>query len=225
MKHKLIVLVIFLCSLTFISVNVHTLFTTKSPPKIQGTIIPNARDLEDFTLLNHNNEYFTNANLKGKWSLVSYGFTDCPDICPTTLNKLAQVKNKLHELGKYQDLNILFYSIDPQRDTVERLAQYVAFFSPDFLGLTWRLDAETNHIAFEKSLGITSLITPLTQEEAENDYKGYSVSHGVMLYLLNPEGKLQAIFTPETSKHGIHNFLIETIYRDYVAIRSYFGLH
>lgn len=207
----------------FVAVNAYVLLDAESLPKIQGIVIPEARGLDDFVLRSHHDKPFTESDLKNRWHLVSYGFTDCPDICPTTLDKLARVEEKLQQLGQYEDLQILFYTVDPKRDTTERLSQYVAFFSEDFIGLTWGLELATNHLPFEQSLGIISSIDPLPENQARHDYKGYSVSHGVVLYLLNPEGKLQAILKPDVDSQGLHYFSVDKIYRDYLTIRSYFG--
>jgi len=205
----------------FVGVNLLLFSLAQKPPKIQGVLVPEGRTLDAFSLVDHDNQAFTSQSLLGKWSLLSYGFTDCPDICPTTLNKLAQVEKKLAHENRFADLQILFYTVDPQRDTVVRLAQYVKFFSKNFVGLTYGPELGTDHVPLERSLGIMSSIDPLPAEEAKLDYKGYSVSHGVMLYLINPAGKLQAILKPEVNQYGMHFFDSEKVYRDYVSIRSY----
>ncbi len=206
----------------FVGVNIYVSLNSNGLPKIQGVVIPEARDISEFTLVDHHNQVFTKQHLKDSWHIVSYGFTDCPDICPTTLNKLAKVSNKLKDDG-VDDVKVLFYTVDPQRDTVDHLSQYISFFNEEFLGLTWGAELASDHIPFEKSLGITSAIDLLSEEEASKDYKGYRVSHGVVLYVLNPEGKLQAILKPQTDKHGLQYFTTDQIYQDYLAIRSYFG--
>lgn len=212
----------FVAVLLIVGINSYFLLGIKKLPQIQGVIIPDAGVVSEFTLIDHNKQKFSNEDLENKWHIVSYGYTDCPDICPTTLNKLAQVESKLKKKGVF-DLNVIFYTIDPQRDTVEHLSKYISFFSKDFLGLTWGGELESDHIPFEKSLGIVSAIDPLSKEEASHDYKGYRVSHGVVLYVLNPEGKLQAILKPKINKQGLQYFTIDQIYQDYVAIRKYFG--
>ena len=106
-----------------------------SPPLIQGVVLATPQPVEKFSLLDHSGKPFTNARLKGRWHIVSYGYTDGPDICPTTLSDLSKLERQLASDGEYTDLDVLFYTIDPQRDTVERLAQYVPYFSDDFVGL------------------------------------------------------------------------------------------
>jgi len=227
MAKKSTLLVVIALAAVFVFVNIFIIFdkdrASLAPPKIHGVLIPEARNISEFSLIDHHGQTFSNPDLKNVWHIFSYGFTDCPDICPTTLSKLAKLEKKLYETQQYEDVRMLFYTIDPKRDTVERLSEYVQFFGKSFVGLTWGLELATNHVPLETSLGIVSSITPLPPEEAVDDIKGYHVSHGVMLYLINPEGKLQAIFKPHIDKHGVHSFSFDQIYRDYLAVRGYFG--
>lgn len=213
----------FLSVVVFIAVNVALLAGEKSLPKIQGIVIPEGRDIADFTLVNQRREVFDRQNLVGKWSLLSYGFTDCPDICPTTLSKLAVLKAKLTAVDKADDLQVLFYTVDPQRDTAAHLAEYIAFFHHDFTALTYGPMLATDHLTFERSLGIVAAITALPEEDSQYDFKGYDVSHGVVLYVINPKGKLQAIFKPKRNNSGMHYFESEVLLEDYLALRKYFG--
>ena len=194
-----------------------------SYPEIHGRLIPQGRQVEPFLLLNHFDQPFTNHDLMGKWHLVSYGYTHCPDICPNTLQVLTRFKKRLQSQPQFSDLQVLFYSIDPERDTVELLYQYMPFFHSTFIGLTYDASQQSQSVAFEKSLGIKAVLTPLADDE-KNQYTGdYSVSHGVMLYLINPKGELQAVFKPLRSKEGIQFFREEKLLSDYLAVRKYFG--
>jgi protein SCO1/2 len=193
-----------------------------TPPLIQGVLLPEGRELQAFSLVDHHNNVFTRAELKGRWHLVSYGFTTCPDICPTTLSQLAIVADELDKQGR-DDLVFVFYSVDHRRDTVSQMASYVPFFHTDFIGLTHLDDPENPHLPFEKSLGIAAQLVPNTEPGAEPDANDYSVNHGVTLFLINPQGELQAIFQPDTSTPGSHSFDPEIILRDYLAIREYLG--
>ena len=94
-----------------------------SPPLIQGVLLPDGRELRDFSLYDHHDQPFTNEDLRGRWHLVSYGFTTCPDICPTTLSKITRVYKALEPAG--EEVLTLFVSVDPTRDTPEKLAEYL----------------------------------------------------------------------------------------------------
>ena len=193
-----------------------------SAPQIQGVLLPEPLEIPAFRLLNHNNEAFTNEDLKGRWHLVSYGFTTCPDICPTTLTQLADVTRQLKEQGQ-TDLRILFYSVDHRRDTVTQMATYMPFFDPGFVGLTHLDDSENPHLPFEQGLGIVAQLVPIIGPDVDPADNEYQVNHGVTLFLINPEGELQAIFEPDSGPFDAHIFQPETVLRDYLAIRNYLG--
>ena len=195
----------------------------ETPPTITGVLIPKAIALKDFSLLDHHNQAFTRQQLLGQWHIISYGYTYCPDICPMTLTTLARVARRLEQDQALTDVRFLFYSVDPKRDTPTRLAEYVPWFHQDFVGLT-RDDADDSfHLPFEQSLGIVGVLTPLEMDQGLADSGGYSVSHGVRIYLLNPEGELQAVFRPTIDKDGAQYFTVDQIYHDYRKIRAYVG--
>ncbi|MFT5710387.1 MAG: protein SCO1/2 [Halioglobus sp.] len=190
----------------------------QSPPTIQGVVLPVAREIPPFVLVDHRNRIFTNEDLIGQWHLVSYGYTTCPDVCPTTLAQLADVERRLNEQG--DSLPVLFYSIDHNRDTVAQLARYVPFFHPDFIGLTHFNSSKTQHLPFEQGLGITSQLTPVIEESGS---ASYTVAHGVTLFLINPQGQLQAILKPGRDMQRNQVFDAETIYEDFLQLRDFFG--
>jgi protein SCO1/2 len=188
-----------------------------APPQIQGVLLPEARALPEFELLDHRNRPFSNADLNGRWHLVSYGFTTCPDICPTTLAQLAVVSRDLKAQG-HNDLDVLFYTVDHRRDTVAQMAAFVPYFDPDFLGLT-HTDDNDRYLPFEQGLGIVAQLLPKTEPDSAPGE--YQVVHGVKLFLINPQGQLQASFDPDERFSGAHTFTPATVERDYLAIRKY----
>lgn len=188
------------------------------PPTIQGVFLSEAQSILPFSLLNQHNRTFSNRDLLGQWHLVSYGFTTCPDICPTTLAQLAQLNALIKKNG--DELRILFYSVDHQRDTVAQLASYMPFFHPDFIGLTHLDNSGDQHLPFEQGLGISAQLIPNEADSAESNYQ---VVHGVTLFLLNPEGQLQAILKPGTDANRNKAFDAATIYRDFLRVRASFG--
>ncbi|EAW31233.1 putative SCO1/SenC family protein (copper-binding protein) [marine gamma proteobacterium HTCC2143] len=225
MGHRNRTLFLLLTAVFFVSViAVFTvaLYLNNSPPLIKGVIIPKSQTISNFSLLTHKNEPFTNESLLGDWHILAYGYTDCPDICPTTLAALVDVERNIIDSGQYTNVNILFYTVDPQRDTVEKLATYIPFFSRSFIGLTVA-ENTSEHLSFEKSLGLQALLTPLPDDAI--GYKRYSVSHGVMLYIMNASGELQAILKPDINAQGTQSFSSDDIYRDYLALRKYFAVN
>ena len=93
------------------------------------------RALGDFSLVDHNDKPFTYTALVGQWTLLFFGFTHCPDICPTTMAELAELKAQLADT-EAREARVAMVSVDPARDTPERLAEYVPYFHQDFLGVT-----------------------------------------------------------------------------------------
>jgi protein SCO1/2 len=203
-----------------------------TPPLINGILIQQAVELKRFSILDHKNRPYTNEQLLGKWQLLNYGYTSCPDVCPTVLSVLSRLDESLKH-QEYSDLEILFYSIDHERDTTAHLAKYLKYFNTNFIGLTYVGKMKKSAEAFETSLGMIYKLTVvqskgadnLTSEnntgDAINDFKSYSVSHGFMLYLINPEGKLQAVFKPQVDSNGLLYFDEQLLLKDYQAIREY----
>lgn len=192
-----------------------------TPPQIEGVLLEEGRALPDFSLIDQHGQIFDNEDLLGDWHLVSYGFTTCPDICPTTLNQLVSFTRHLAQEGGPPAPKVLFYSIDYRRDTPEQLATYLPFFDDDYLGLTHRDDPENPHLAFEQGLGMISRLEPLSDGEDAINRNDYRVSHGVTLFLLNPAGELQAVFKPGEVTNDLPGFSPQTLARDYRAVRTY----
>lgn len=183
-----------------------------APPDIQGSLLPEPRPLPGFRLVDHRGNDFSGRDLQSSWHLLSYGFTNCPDICPTTLNEVAEFRRMLDARGTFNDLRVLFYTVDPERDTVSRLANYVPWFHEGFRGLRAPGPAEAE--TFETGLGINARVT-------SGKDGGHNVSHGLLLYLLNDEGELQAALTPTKEMSGHRYYEPARLLEDYLAIRQW----
>jgi protein SCO1 len=160
---------------------------------VSGTLLDPARPLPTFTLTDHRGREFTNDSLKGRWTLVFFGFTHCPDVCPMTLRMLAQVEKSLSDLPAEQNPDIVLISVDPKRDSPEQLAKYVSFFNPDFLGVTGSQDALNS---LTSQIGVPVAITP-TEGEA------YTVDHSAAIFLIDKAGSMRALFSPPHSAQPI----------------------
>ncbi len=137
----------------------------------------------DFILTDHNGEKFDLQQVRGKLVLIFFGYTYCPDICPTELSSLAWVLSSLDEDA--DKVVTLFITIDPDRDTEEKLKQYVPFYSPDLIGLTGSLD-EVNKVA--DAYHVQRKI-----HHHEDADKNYLVDHSANLYVVDGNGKLVQI--------------------------------
>ena len=178
--------------LAFIMLVVYGFIWRMSPPVIMNTeqlrangaiVLDTPRIFSDFELVDHNGETFNIARMEDVWTMVFFGFTNCPDICPTTLATLNDTYSKMKDSEK-EKLQIVMISLDPERDTVEKLAEYVPYFNEEFIGVTGnkhlirRLTAEIN-IAYNKVL-----------LEGED----YTVDHSTQLVLINPKGHYHGFF-------------------------------
>jgi protein SCO1 len=151
-----------------------------------GTYLAPPRALPDFSLIDQRGQPFGPQNLDGHWSLLFFGYTNCPDFCPTTLTTLAAMEKRMRAAGAGIRPQVVFMSVDAQRDTPAQLAKYVPYFDPEFVGITAPDQATIEKVA--SKLGVLVRITP----SAEG---GYSVDHSSAIFVVDPSGKLAAILT------------------------------
>ena len=151
-------------------------------------LLPEPRVIADFALVDDEGAPFSLDNLRGQWSLIFFGYTHCPDVCPSTLYDLKLVHEKLEQLNGDAETNhqVLFASVDPERDTPEQLNKYVDYFHPDFIGVT---GPQEQLAPLTMQLGIAYRI-----EEHEAGATQYNVDHSVSILLMNPEGRLHGVF-------------------------------
>jgi len=161
--------------------------SSPQPPVLQqATLLPSGRQLDAFSLIDQQGQPFTQDNLKGHWTFAFFGYTHCPDVCPTALAMLAQVIHKLKDKGRGGELpRVLFVSVDPQRDTPQVLAKYLTTFNPDFIGATGE-DGEISKLTHQ--LGIM-----YAREKGGSD-DNYVVNHSAAIVLFDPDGKYHALF-------------------------------
>ena len=130
----------------------------------------------------------------GRWSFIFFGYTHCPDVCPTTLSVLNSVARKLE--GRKDQVQFVFISIDPERDTPEKLGQFVSYFNGTFIGATGTDDAIN---ALTRQLGV---IYARVEENSGTD--NYLMDHSASVLLFDPAGRFHAVFTPplDATGHG-----------------------
>jgi protein SCO1 len=149
----------------------------------QGTfLLPTPREIAPFSLVDQSGVEFDNARLKGHWSLLFFGFTSCPDVCPVTLAALAQVEQKLVDAGRQDllgQLNVYFVSVDPERDDAAVIAKYVDAFSPRFTGVTGSRESLAD---FAQQLNVAFMKVP----DANG---GYVIDHTGNIVIVDPKGR------------------------------------
>jgi len=151
-----------------------------------GTLLTPSRALPDFNLIDQKGRPFSAADLRGRWSLLFFGYTNCPDFCPTTLTTLAAMEKSLAAAKAAVLPQVVFVSVDAKRDTPAQLAKYVPYFDPDFIGLT---AADQPSIeGFAKKLGVGVII----QAAADGNY---TVDHSGAIFVLDPGGRIAAILS------------------------------
>jgi protein SCO1 len=152
----------------------------------QGTyVLPTPRQLKPFRLLDDRGEVFDNRRLLGHWTLLYFGYTSCPDICPTTLSAVARAEQALKDSGHVDllgKLQVFLVTVDPERDTAAVLHRYVTAFSPDFIGVTGPTDAVA---ALATQLNAAFMKVPGTDES-------YVIDHTGNLILIDPDGRYYA---------------------------------
>jgi protein SCO1/2 len=153
---------------------------------LQATRFTEPRGIQPFDLVDHTGKAFRNKDLEGRWSFVFFGYTHCPDVCPTTLSVLNSVARLLENAPEVS--RFVFISVDPERDTPETLGRYVSYFNGDFIGATGTPD-EINKLT--QQLGVIYMRVT-ENEESEN----YLVDHTASVLLFDPDGRFHALFSP-----------------------------
>ncbi len=169
---------------------------------VSATVLRDAKPLPKFVLEDHFGNGFTNKNLKNQWSLVFFGYTHCPDICPTTLSLLNQVDQVLKKESNIDKPRIIFISVDPERDTIEQLTDYVTYFNPEFIGVTGSME---NLQVLTKSLGI------VFGKEGDDESNDYEVYHSARILLVDPKARLKALFSSPLDVNQIASDYIKII--------------
>ena len=170
------------------------------PALESGTALPQPRALAPFALRDTHNSPATPATLRGHPTLVFFGFTHCPDVCPTTLGQLAIVQKEAGVADKkLAGLKVALISVDPERDTPEQLGRYVSSFGRDFIGLTGSAPEIVNAT---RAFGVAS---------ARVDLGGgnYTMDHSATVFALDSNARIVAIFTPPLRADALARDLVK----------------
>ena len=155
-------------------------------PQIAGFLWPGPRPLGDFSLDAADGSPLDQSHLEGHWSFLFFGYTHCPDVCPTTLSVMHQVMTQLRGSDAAEDVQVVFVSVDPQRDTPDRLGEYTRYFDREFLAAS---AADERLQRFTRKLGVL-------YRAGEADAQGnYEVDHTASILLVDPRGRLVGIFS------------------------------
>lgn len=157
--------------------------------RFHGTWLDEPRKMSDFNLTSTQGP-FTNAGLQHQWTMMFFGFTTCPSVCPTTMAELAKMTQILEKEGVTPMPRVILVSLDTERDTLEKLQQYVTAFHPTFVGARGENPEAVKTMANEVGVAYTKVALP-----GDKNPQHYNIEHTGTVMLFNPEGKLSAFFT------------------------------
>lgn len=189
----------------FVSQHVH-LKKKIDATQFHGTYLEEPRTVNQFALMGIDQQPFDNTSLKGQWTLMFFGFTNCGYLCPTTMAELGKMYRLLEEKGVKKLPRVVMVSIDPDRDSFDKLNHYVKAFNANFYGA--RGDDELIR-AMTREMGIA--YAKVINKES-NDPQNYDVEHSGAVILFNPQGELNAFFT--TPHHA------DLLAKDYMLLVS-----
>jgi len=160
------------------------------PQGVAGTMLASVIG-GPFQLVDQNGKPFTDADLKGKWHLVFFGYTHCPDACPTALNEMALALDKLGE--QRSSVGIVFITVDPERDTPDVLKSYAQSFDAPIEALTGSAD--------DVAKAARAYRVYYARHPREDG--GYDMDHSAVIYVIDPQGRFTATLTPDASADAI----------------------
>lgn len=183
--------VIFILLILFSITGIFTYFQSlpslleKKPSLITGKILVRPMEIDNFELIDQNNEVFNKKSLEGGWTVLFFGYTNCPDVCPTTIYKLAEIKNGIKEDLPSANFNTVLVTLDPDRDSAERLDEYIGYFDETMLGVTG---------TYENIQSFTSSLSVFYQRI--NKEEGYDFNHTASIFVFDKDGSLFATMSP-----------------------------
>ena len=184
-------IVIFILLILFSITGLFTYFQSlpslleKKPSLITGKILVRPMEIDNFELTDQNNEVFNKKSLEGGWTVLFFGYTNCPDVCPTTIYKLAEIKNGIKEDLPSANFNTVLVTLDPDRDSSERLDEYIGYFDETMLGVTG---------TYENIQSFTSSLSVFYQRI--NKEEGYDFNHTASIFVFDKDGSLFATMSP-----------------------------
>ncbi|MCG8325990.1 MAG: SCO family protein [Thiotrichales bacterium] len=188
-KNRLLNSVLFVTALTVLGAlfGIYTseYYQRSDQAGIPGLLWPDPKQLRPFATIDHHDQVFGLQQLQGKWSFLFFGYTHCPDICPLTMTTLNTTYPDLQQRAG-EDLQIVFVSVDPDRDGSAKLREYMTYFNSEFIGLGGTRE-QVDSLA--RQIGIAYFLH-------EADEQGsYLVDHSASVFLIDPKGRLLAVFS------------------------------
>lgn len=198
-NHKMIIfmlisLIFFISALAIYAVKLQLgAKRTRAPLNIDGVYLTQSQKISDFKLTDQNGNLFTRDKMLDHWTFMFFGFTNCGMVCPTTLSELNKmVKHLENDIPKNELPQIVLITVDPERDSVKRMKEYLNAFNPNFIGLRGE---EESLSLLKKELHIAS-----AKMEAGANKNQYTINHSAEIMVFNPKAELQAFLSyPHTA--------------------------
>ncbi len=195
--------------------------TSQNIPELENEkglqILEIPRSLPEFTLLDQNGQNFTRQQLKNQWSVIFFGYTSCPDVCPTTLGVMDTASSLIQAkpTNNNQPVRFIFASVDPVRDTPAHLKEYINYFNSDFIAITGKNNTEIDKLS--TPIGATydyedmKTSQPIRDMSTLSKDEEYLVNHFASIYIIDPSASVSAVVSPP---HDVERFVkIFTIIR------------
>jgi len=206
-QHTLFIIFIIVIALAVGIWRENQINTAKSPaqtsvPLSAGTSLARGHKLPEFSLIDMDGKPFTRSSFDNRWSFIFFGYSSCPDLCPTTLQAMQQISQRLRNNPVLQ---FVFITIDPDNDTQQRLKEYLQqdkFRGTSFVGVTGK---KTDITALTQAIGIH-----MAQEKAP---EAEHIEHSGTIILINPQGELAAVFSGSDRPHAIAHDFKELLHR------------
>ncbi len=165
--------------------------------RMQNTLVlpENFRQVPEFSLLDKDGFTIDQTMFDGQWTMAFFGYTHCPDVCPITLQVMKDTVSSIEAEGTVDPMQVAFFTVDPNRDTVERMNEYVGYFDERFRGVTGEL---VDVLELTGELGIVAAFTA-NDDNPEN----YLVDHTASMLLIDPDGRVRARFRPPHTPESI----------------------
>lgn len=172
--------------------------------QLQGSLLyPQPKPLPRFTLTRSDGSALTEADWRGRWRLVFFGFANCPDVCPTALATAKAARSQLRTQRPDLDFAVSFVSVDPERDAPDQLGKYVAYFDPDFEAST---GTPEQLLALTQALGVMFMKVPNGPGPLD-----YTIDHSASLLIIDAQGRLAGLMRPPQRADAIAADLISLI--------------
>ena len=180
--------------------------TSQNIPELENEkglrVLENPRLLPEFTLLDQNGKSFTRAQLKNQWSVIFFGYTSCPDVCPTTLGVMDTAASLINAkpTQNNQPVRFIFASVDPVRDTPAHLKEYIKYFNSDFIAITGKnntdIDRLSTPIGATYNYEDTKTSQPIRDMSTLSKDGEYLVNHFAGIYIIDPSASVSAVVSP-----------------------------